>query len=60
MTCIALKIVVLAQQWKAGQAVNEQRRFLPAFLSVAIVALVALLAVMNFVLKMAGGAGCAR
>ena len=60
MTRIAFEIVMFPQQRKSGQVVDEIGRFLPAFLSVAIVALVALLAVMNFVLKMAGGAGCAR
>ena len=60
MTRIAFEIVVLAEQWETGQVVDEQRRFLPGFFSVAVIALVALFAVMNFIFKVAGCTGCTR
>ena len=60
MARITFEIVVFTEQWKAGQVVDEQRGFLPCFFSVAIVALVALFAVMNFIFKVAGCTGCTR
>lgn len=60
MTGIAFEIVMFAQQRKSGQVVDKIWHFLPAFFAVAIVALVALPAVMNFILKMAGCAGSTR
>lgn len=53
MARIAFEIVVFTEQWKTGQVVNEHRGFLPRFLSMAIVALVTLLAVVNLIFKVA-------
>ena len=60
MTGIALEVVMFAKQWERCQVVDEKRCLLPAFFSVTVVALVTLFAVMNFIFKVAGCAGCTR
>jgi len=57
MAGLALDIAMLSQERKSRQVMNEKLRIVPFCLGVAVVAPLTLLAVMNLVIKMTGGAG---